>query len=61
MGTVAEKYREVLMAARSPGVSPETSATADAVAIYGLRISDDLQMAPDQVPAARTWRSLLGP
>jgi uncharacterized membrane protein YgaE (UPF0421/DUF939 family) len=61
MGAVAGKYRDVLMAARSTGVSPETSATADAVAIYGLRISDDLQAAPDQVPTARKWRSLLGP
>ena len=60
MSAGAGKYREVLMAARSTGVSPETSATADAVAIYELRISEDLQAGPDQVPTARTWRSLLG-
>ena len=58
--TVADKYREVLLAARSAGVVPELAATADAVAIYGLRISDDLRTNP-QAPASRpTWRSLLG-
>ncbi len=59
--TVADKYREVLSTARSAGVPPELAATADAVAIYGLRISDDLRSGPAEAPAARpTWRSLLG-
>ncbi len=58
--TVADKYREVLLTARSAGVPPELAATADAVAIYGLRISDDLRTNPPAPASRPTWRSLLG-
>jgi hypothetical protein len=58
---VADKYREVLLAARSAGVSPQTAAMADAVAIYSLRISDDLRAVADEAPPSRpSGRSLLG-
>jgi uncharacterized membrane protein YgaE (UPF0421/DUF939 family) len=59
---VAQKYQAVLAAARSAGVTAEVTAMADAVAIYGLRITEDLQAVPDQeAPTTRAgWRSLFG-
>lgn len=58
-----QKYEAVLSAAHSAGVGTEVTARADAVAIYGLRIIEDLQSVPDQeAPTARAgWRSLFGP
>jgi uncharacterized membrane protein YgaE (UPF0421/DUF939 family) len=60
---VAGKYQGVLAAARSAGVTADMTAMADAVAVYGLRITEDLHAVPDQeAPAARTgWRTLFGP
>ena len=58
---VADHYRKVLLAARSSGTDADTTAAADAVAILGLRISDDLRAEPDLGPPERpSWRSLLG-
>jgi uncharacterized membrane protein YgaE (UPF0421/DUF939 family) len=60
-GKVVDRYRDVLLAARSAGISAEAAATTDAVAIYGLRISDDLRAEPDQPASSQaSWRSLLG-
>lgn len=59
---VSDEYRDVLQAARSPGVDRETAAVADAVAVDGMRISVDLRTEPDPPPPGRSWwRSLLAP
>lgn len=60
---VVQKYQAVLSVARSRGVTTETAATADAIAVYGLRMSDDLQMGFDQEASSSraSWRSLFGP
>ena len=58
---VADHYHKVLLAARSGGIDADMTAAADAVAIVGLRISDDLRAEPDLRPPERpSWRSLLG-
>ena len=59
---VSDEYRDVLQAARSPGVDRETAAVADAIAVDGMRISVDLRTEPDPPPPAPSdWRSLLAP
>jgi uncharacterized membrane protein YgaE (UPF0421/DUF939 family) len=59
---VSDGYRDVLQAARSPGVDPETAAVADAIAVDGMRISVDLRTEPGPPsPAQSGWRSLLAP
>ena len=58
---VGDHYHKVLSAARSGGIDADMTAAADAVAIDGLRISDDLRAEPDLRPPERpSWRSLLG-
>jgi uncharacterized membrane protein YgaE (UPF0421/DUF939 family) len=59
---VVQRYQAVLSAARATGVTAETAAIADAIAVSGLRISDDLQTELDQRALTRraSWRSLLG-
>jgi hypothetical protein len=60
-GQAAGRYEEVLAAAHSKGVDPQAAATADAAAIYALRISDDLRAEPGPPGGRPPWRSLLGP
>ena len=58
---VGDHYHKVLLAARAGGLDADMTAAADAVAIVGLRISDDLRAEPDLRPPERpSWRSLLG-
>jgi uncharacterized membrane protein YccC len=60
---VAARYHDVVLAARSTDIAPETAAIVDAIAIDANRISDELSAEPE--PPATTdrlsWRSLLGP
>jgi uncharacterized membrane protein YccC len=60
---IAAHYHDVVLAARSTGIKPETAAIVDAIAIDANRINDELWAEP--APAGTTdrlsWRSLLGP
>jgi len=60
---IAASFHEVVLAARSGDLKPETAAIVDAIAIDANRISDELWAEPE--PAATKnglrWRSLLNP
>jgi uncharacterized membrane protein YgaE (UPF0421/DUF939 family) len=60
---VAARYHDVVVAARSRNIKPETAAIVDAIAIDANRISAELEAEPE--PASTrdrlNWRSLLNP
>jgi uncharacterized membrane protein YccC len=60
---IAARYHDVVQAARSPAIKPETAAIVDAIAIDANRIGEELWAEPD--PGSATdrlhWRSLLNP